>query len=78
MPECIKFQGRERKINIPQEIGTKYYNFGIFLLEDVTGDKIHNLERRYREDAERINTEILHELVGRMKGKAAGNLGNTG
>ena len=68
MPECIKFQGRERKINIPQEIGTKYYNFGIFLLEDVTGDKIHNLERRYREDAERINTEILHEWVaGRGK-----------
>ena len=68
MPECIKFQGRERKINIPQEIGTKYYNFGIFLLEDVTGDKIYNLERRYREDAERINTEILHEWVaGRGK-----------
>ena len=42
MSECIKFQGRERKINIPQEIGTKYYNFGIFLLEDVTGVQFSN------------------------------------
>ena len=68
MPECIKFQGRERKINIPQEIGTKYHNFGILLLDDTTGDKIRNLEHKYREDAERINTEILHEWVtGRGK-----------
>ena len=68
MPECIKFQGRERKINILQEIGTKYYNFGTLLLDDTTGDKIHNLEHKYRQDAECINREILHEWVaGRGK-----------
>ena len=68
MPECIRFQGRERRINIPQEIGTKYYNFGILLLNDATGGKVRNLEHKCREDAERINTEILQEWVaGRGK-----------
>ena len=63
LPECLRFQGRERKINIPLEIGTKYHEFGILLLEDNLGDKIRNLEHKYREDAERINREILCEWV---------------
>ena len=68
LPDCISFEGRERKINIPQEIGTKYHNFGILLLEDTTGDKVRNMEHKYREDAERINTEILHDWIA-GKGK---------
>ena len=68
LPECIRFQGRERRINVPQEIGTKYHEFSILLLDDSTGGKVHNLEHKYREDAERINTEILQEWVaGRGK-----------
>ena len=62
VPKCIRVQGRERRI------GTKYHEFGILLLDDTTGDKVHNLEHKYREDAERINTEILQEWVaGRGK-----------
>ena len=68
LPDCISFEGRERKINIPQEIGTKYHDFGILLLEDTTGDKVRNMEHKYREDAERINTEILHDWIA-GKGK---------
>ena len=68
MPECIKFQGMERRINIPQEIGTKYREFGILLLDDTSGGKVNNLEHKCREDAVRINTEILQEWVaGRGK-----------
>ena len=29
--ECIRFQGRERRINIPQEIGSNYYYLGLHL-----------------------------------------------
>jgi len=29
--ELIRFRGRERRINIPQQIGTDFVNFGIYL-----------------------------------------------
>ena len=63
--ECIRFRGRERRINIPQEIGVKYYQFGLLLLEN---DTIHSIAHKHREDAERINIEVLEEWVaGRGK-----------
>lgn len=64
----MKFKGRERNINIPQEIGIKYFQFGIFLLEDTSGTRIENMERKYGSDPERINREILQEWTkGRGK-----------
>ena len=66
--ECIKFQGRERRINIPQEIGIKYHDFGVFLLDDHNGARVTNMEHKHRGDAERINKEILREWAkGRGK-----------
>ena len=66
--ECIRFKGRQKIINIPQEIGTNYSQFGIFLLNDPNGTRVHNLELEYRGDVERINTEILREwATGRGK-----------
>ena len=59
--ECIKFQGKERIINIPQEIGTSYRQFGMFLLNDRNGTRTRNIEHNNREHAEKINTEILRE-----------------
>ena len=35
--ECIRFQGKERIINNPQEIGTSYDDFGLLLLDDHNG-----------------------------------------
>ena len=68
MLECIKFPGRQRTINIPQEIGTNYYYFGLHLLDDPNGTRVRNLELEYRQNVERINTEILREWVtGRGK-----------
>ena len=62
------FPGRGGSINIPQEIGSNYYYFGIQLLDDPNGTRVLNMERRHREDAERINTEILQEwATGRGK-----------
>ena len=66
--ECTRFPGRQRTINIPQEIGSNYYYFGLHLLNDPNGTRVHNLEHEYRQNAERINTEILREWVtGRGK-----------
>ena len=67
MRECTRFPGKQRTINIPQEIGTNYYQFGLHLLNDPNGTRVRNIERDYRE-TERINTEILQEwATGRGK-----------
>ena len=63
MMELMRFQGREKRINIPQEVSTKYPQFGIFLLEDTNGTRVRNMEYKHRGDPEQINTEILQEWV---------------
>ena len=50
------------------EIGTKYVQFGTFLLVDSTGSRIETMAHKHLNDAERINIEILKEwLTGRGK-----------
>ena len=61
--ELVRFQGRERRINIPQEVSTKYPQFGILLLEDTNGARVRNMEHKHRGDAEQINVNILEEWV---------------
>ena len=61
--ELVRFRGRERRINVPQEISTKYPQFGILLLEDTNGTRVRNMEHKYQRDAEQINMEILQEWV---------------
>ena len=59
--DCIMFQGLgKRAINIPQEIGSNSYQFGLLLLDDPNGTRVRNIERDYRE-IEQINTEILRK-----------------
>ena len=66
--ECIRFQGEKRRINIPQEIGVKYREFGLFLLDDPNGVRIRALAHKHNNDANEINTEIIEEWVA-GKGK---------
>ena len=55
-------------INIAEEISTKYHDFGLLLLDDLNGTRVRNMELKHREDAERINKEILQEwATGRAK-----------
>ena len=61
--ECIKFQGRERKINIPQEIGVKYHDFGLFLLQDANRQRVKAIAHSYQNKAEEINKEILEQWI---------------
>ena len=68
MLECIRFRGRKRRINIPQEIGVKYREFGLLLLEDHNGAKIRALVHKHTNDVNEINIEIIEEWVtGRGK-----------
>ena len=59
MIELIKFRGRSRRINVPKEIGTKCYQFGVLLLKDETGARIETVIRKHLNDAEQSNTEIF-------------------
>ena len=55
-------------VNIPEQIGTKFSNFGTFLLDDSTGSKVKIIARKNHYDAEEINMEILERwLTGRGK-----------
>ena len=69
LPKLLSFPGKGgAKINIPQRIGTKYFQFGVQLLHDETGEEIDAVGAKCREDVEQINSEIL-KLWVRGKGK---------
>ena len=66
--ECIKFRGRERRINIAQEIGVKYQDFCLFLLEDENRQRLKAIAQENTNKAEQINKEILEQwITGRGK-----------
>ena len=66
--ECIRFRGRKARINVPQEIGVKYYQFGLLLLEDHNGAKIDSIAHKHRDVPEQVNMEVLKEwITGRGK-----------
>ena len=67
--ELLKFERTDgRVINIPVEIGTKFVQFGIILLDDENGSKIKVMQHKLGNDAEQINIEILQEwLTGSSK-----------
>ena len=68
MIELVRFRGKTKRINIPQEISTAFYQFGILLLEDETGARVKSIEYRYRGNSEQISTEILEQWIN-GKGK---------
>jgi len=61
--ECVRFRGRERRINISQEIGTKYPTFGTLLLEERTGERVSAIAQKHMNDSEQISLEILQEWI---------------
>ena len=69
MPELLTFTYADNtKVHLLEEIGTKYEQFGILLLQDRTGAKVKNITCRYSNDPERINRDILEKwLAGNGK-----------
>ena len=64
LPELLKFTCTDRRVlNVPVEIETKYVKLGAFLLDDSTGSKVKIMAHKHHYDAERINTEIIHEWL---------------
>ena len=69
MSELLKFECTDkRKINIPVEVGEKFFEFGVFLLQDQSGAKVKSMTCKHLNDPKRINIEILQEwLTGEGK-----------
>ena len=63
LPEMIQYKGRTRTVNIPQEIGTAYKDFGTLLLDDNIGNFIASLEFQYQRDPQHINHAILRQWL---------------
>ena len=57
--QLLKFPSKRGNINIPEQIGTKYLEFGILLLNDESGANVSAIVSQHREDAKQINLEIL-------------------
>lgn len=69
LPELLNFPGKDGKyINIPKRIGTRYFHFGILLLNDETGTETSAIISIYRQNIEQINLEILKMWIS-GKGK---------
>ena len=66
--KLLNFPSKSGSINIPEQIGTNYLQFGILLLEDKTGAEVNAIVTKHREDAEQINLQILRLWIG-GKGK---------
>ena len=66
--ELIRFRGRERRINVPQQIGTNLMNFWVLLMEDENGARIQSIIHECRDNPEQIATKVLLEwIAGRGK-----------
>ena len=61
--ELIRFRGRERHINVPQQIGTNFMKFGILLLEDENGAKIQSIVLKCGDNPEQITMKVLQEWI---------------
>ena len=61
--ELIRFRGRERRINVPQQIGTNFMKFGILLLEDENGTRIQSIIDEYRGNPEQITMKVMQEWI---------------
>ena len=51
-----------------KEVGSNYFNFGTFLLNDANGNATQALEYQYQRNAEKINRVILTDW---LQGKGA-------
>ena len=64
LPELILFTCANGKVlNIPLQIGTKFYQFGLLLLKDSNGTTVDNIIFKHNNDPVQINTEILKEWL---------------
>ena len=61
--QLIRFSIGDKNVNIIEMIGTNYFNFGISLLQDDTGAKMDAIVEHCREDATKINRQVLRKWL---------------
>ena len=59
LPQLTHFSIGDNRVSIIEMIGTNYYEFGISLLQDDTGAKMDAIIEYCREDATKINHQVL-------------------
>ena len=59
LPQLSRFTVGGKKVNIIAMIGTNYYEFGVNLLQDDTGAIMNAIVEQCREDATKINRQVL-------------------
>ena len=59
MQELVRFRGVTGRLNIAREISTRYFIFGVHLLEDRSPARIMGFEHKHSCDPFIINCEIL-------------------
>ena len=63
MMDVISFPLQDSKVDLTEEIGTKYLKFGTLLLEDQTGARISAMERELAKNAQDINYRVFQEWL---------------
>lgn len=61
--QLLEFPGKTKSFSIASEVGIKYKQFGIFLLNDGRGAKVDVIARKHSNDSEQINIEILQRWL---------------
>ena len=59
LPQLTRFSIRDKRVSIIEMIGTNYYDFGVNLLQDDTGAIMNAIVEHCREDATKINRQVL-------------------
>ena len=63
MMDIICFPLQDSKVDLTNEVGIKYRQFGIHLLEDQTGARISAMERELAKNAQDINYRVFQEWL---------------
>ena len=62
--ELYAFPSESTTVNVIEGMGTKYFQTGSILLEDNDGSKMEGIIDQCREDAVKINRQILRKWIG--------------
>ena len=63
MMNILAFPGKNKKLNLTEEIGSDYFALGVFLLNDCMGDKTKSIEHQYSRDAAQITRVIFADWL---------------
>ena len=68
LPQLMRCSIWGKPVNVIRMIGTYYYDFGVSLLQDDTGAEMEAIVEQCREDATKINRQVLSRWL-RGEGK---------